>query len=126
MNSSVRAGSAARIAGVRRSSRGVGARSRSILTVLFLGGTVLLVILLALQAHAAWIYQRTTAEGVLRDYSRLVAEEFIRRASQDIGYRGFYCIVTAMQQHEELVPQSGGDGCLAPDLARTRFLVDPA
>jgi signal transduction histidine kinase len=96
------------------------------LTVLFLGGTVLLVILLALQAHAAWIYQRTTAEGVLRDYSRLVAEEFIRRASQEIGYRGFYCIVTAMQQHEELLPQAGGDGCPTPDLARTRFVVDPA
>src|SRR5512134_3727329 len=64
--------------------RALGGRWRSLLTIQLLSGTLLLVSLLTLQAQYAWTYHRTTAEGVLRDYSRLVAEEFIRRASLEI------------------------------------------
>ena len=105
-------------------------RWRSLLTLLLLCGTLLLVGLLALQAQSAWTYQRHTAEGVLRDYSRLVADEFIRRTHQEIGYKGFYGVIAVLQQ------QLGGssDPALlepaalpsAADLVRTLFLVDPA
>jgi signal transduction histidine kinase len=112
-------------------------RGRSVLTVLLLAGTLFLVGILTLQAQFAWSYQRFTAEGVLRDYSRLVADELIRRMNQAIGYRGFYPLVTAMQQRlggvaspmlmePAELPGATGDAERPPrELARTLFLVDP-
>jgi signal transduction histidine kinase len=112
-------------------------RHRSVLTVLLLAGTLLLVGLLTLQAHSAWTYHRTTTESVLRDYSRLVADELIRRMSQVVGYRGFYTLVTALQQklggiaspvllEPGELPEAPEDGERpARELVRTLFLVDP-
>ncbi len=123
--------------GMRGFRRALGGRWRPLLTILLLSGTLLLVGLLTLQAQYAWTYHRTTAEGVLRDYSRLAAEEFIRRASLEIGYRGFYTVTTTLQQRLGGVPDpvlmdpgelsggSGGPGPPARDLVRTLLLVDP-
>ena len=105
--------------------------------MLLLVGTLFLVGLLTLEAHHAWTYHRTTAESVLRDYSRLVADELIRRMSQVIGYRGFYSLVTALQQNlsgvaspvlpdpEDLPQDPAETERPARELARTLFLVDP-
>ncbi len=117
--------------------RALGGRWRSLLTILLLSGTLLLVGMLTLQAQYAWTYHRTTAESVLRDYSRLAAEEFIRRASLEIGYRGFYTVTTTLQQRlggvadpvlmdpDGLSGASDGGGPSSRDLVRTLFLVDP-
>ncbi|HXV76538.1 MAG TPA: HAMP domain-containing sensor histidine kinase [Candidatus Polarisedimenticolaceae bacterium] len=121
---------------MRGTVRALRRRWRSAVTVALLSGTLVIVAVLTLQAQFAWTYHRTTAENVLRDYSRLVAEEFIRRTSQEIGYRGFFSVVTALQQSLggvaapvliELAEIPGGlDDARAPrELVRTLFLVDP-
>ena len=56
---------------------------------------------LALQAHYSDVYHRTTAEGVLRDYSSLVVDEVIRRSAAEIGYYGYYPLVQAVRHQLE-------------------------
>ena len=56
---------------------------------------------LALQALFSDVYHRTTAEGVLRDYSSLVADEVIRRSSAEIGYYGYYPLVQVVRRQLE-------------------------
>lgn len=56
---------------------------------------------LALQAHFSDVYHRTTAEGVLRDYSSLIADEVIRRSTAEIGYYGYYPLVQAVRHQLE-------------------------
>jgi hypothetical protein len=51
---------------------------------------------LAAQAYVAGRYQRAAAESVLRDYASLVADEVIRRTTADVGYYGYYTLVTAV------------------------------
>src|SRR5215467_782880 len=60
--------------------------------------------LLALQAQFSDVYHRTTAEGVLHDYSSLVADEVIRRSSAEIGYYGYYPLIQIVRRQLE---QSG-------------------
>lgn len=57
--------------------------------------------LLALQANFSDVYHRTTAEGVLRDYSSLVADEVIRRSSAEIGYYGYYPLLQVLRHQLE-------------------------
>lgn len=56
---------------------------------------------LALQAYFSDVYHRTTAEGVLHDYSSLVADEVIRRSAADIGYYGYYPLVQVVRRQLE-------------------------
>lgn len=56
---------------------------------------------LALQAHFSDVYHRATAEGVLRDYSSLVADEVIRRSAAEIGYYGYYPLVQIVRRQVE-------------------------
>ena len=51
---------------------------------------------LAAQAYVAGRYQRAAAESVLRDYSSLVADEVIQRTTADVGYYGYYTLVTSV------------------------------
>lgn len=73
--------------------------------------------LLALQALFSDVYHRTTAEGVLRDYSSLVADEVIRRSSAEIGYYGYYPLVQVVRRQLE---QSGDLSQVKPALLTTQ------
>lgn len=59
---------------------------------------------LALQAHFSDVYHRATAEGVLHDYSSLIADEVIRRSAAEVGYYGYYPLVDALRRE---IQQSG-------------------
>ena len=63
----------------------------SLVAAMFLAG------LLALQAYGAGAYHRRTAEAVLRDYATLAAGEMIRRSANELGYYGYYPLVTALE-----------------------------
>src|SRR5262245_58772403 len=71
--------------------------------------TVLITAFLALQAHGTFLYHRSTAERVLRDYAALAADELVRRPTMHIGYDGYLVLLTAVN-HDV---QSRG---LPPDL----------
>lgn len=73
-------------------------RLRSALIAALLVAAIAMVGLLAAQAAYAYRVHREVAEGVLRDWSRVAGDEFLRRASTEIGYRGFYATVTALEQ----------------------------
>jgi signal transduction histidine kinase len=89
--------------------------SRTAVIVLLLLISLATASLLALQAQSSDVYHRATAEGVLRDYSSLIADEVIRRSAADIGYYGYYPLTEAL--HREL-QQPGG---LTP-ATKTTFL----
>src|SRR5215470_10522360 len=57
--------------------------------------------LLALQAQSSDVYHRATAEGVLHDYSSLIADEVIRRSAAEIGYYGYYPLVQVVRRQLE-------------------------
>lgn len=57
--------------------------------------------LLTLQAHFSDVYYRATAEGVLKDYSSLVADEVIRRSTAEIGYSGYYPLLQVVRHQAE-------------------------
>ncbi|HEY6248935.1 MAG TPA: HAMP domain-containing sensor histidine kinase [Candidatus Angelobacter sp.] len=57
--------------------------------------------LLALQAQFSDVYHRATAEGVLHDYSSLVADEVIRRSAAEIGYYGYYPLLQVVRRQAE-------------------------
>jgi signal transduction histidine kinase len=59
-----------------------GAGTRSLFVVVALGLTLVLAVVLALLAQNSATYQRSTAEGVLRDYAAFAAEEYASRAQQ--------------------------------------------
>jgi signal transduction histidine kinase len=70
-------------------------RWRASLTVALLVVSLLTTALLALQAHATFLYHRVTAEQALRDFARLAASEFIRRATARLGYDGYAVLLAA-------------------------------
>ena len=86
--------------------------------------------LLAWQAQVSTVYHRVAAEKVLRDYAALSADEFARRTVNEIGFYGFYPLVTAIRQEAAkgrlLSPsdiQASGDENVRPagDLVRSTF-----
>jgi signal transduction histidine kinase len=108
-----------------------GSRSGLIAGLLF--AILVLAAILAWQAQASMRYQRAGAEKTLRDYAMLSADEFARRAVSELGYYGFYPILTALRRDaakgrlaapEEL--QASADETLRPaaELARDTFLYD--
>ena len=56
-------------------------------------------VLIGVLGWQAWRLQQTnaaTADSVLREYGILVADEYGRRASAELGYRGYYQLVTRL------------------------------
>src|SRR5215472_13890102 len=111
--------------------------SRTTLIVLLLLISFATAILLALHANYSDASQRATAESVLRDYSALVADEVVRRSAAEIGYYGYYPLITEVlheaQQPGRLPPTkttllSSSDAGLkrAAGLAKSCFFIDPA
>jgi signal transduction histidine kinase len=90
-------------------------RSRTALIVLLLVISLATACMIALQAQYSDAYRRATAQSVLRDYSSLIADEVIRRSAADVGYYGYYPLMTALVREVE---QSGG----LSDAAKARFL----
>ena len=70
-------------------------RWRASLTVALLIVSLATTALLAAQAQMTFLYHRTTAEKVLRDFARLAATEFVRRATARLGYDGYAVLLTA-------------------------------
>jgi signal transduction histidine kinase len=93
---------------------------------------LLLVALLTFQTHYAVTAHRRMAEEVLRDYASLVADEFIRRGSVEIGYYGFYPLITILSgdaelpDPETLIESDDERVARAAGLARSFFRRDPA
>ena len=57
--------------------------------------------ILAWQAQYAVSSHRAAAESVLRDYAALAADELVRRTAVQVGYQGYYPLVTAFAQSFE-------------------------
>src|SRR5579864_7945859 len=112
--------------------------SRTALIILLLFISLATASMIALQAQYSDVSQRVTAEGVLHDYSSLIADEVIRRSAADIGYYGYYPLMGAVL-HE--IQQSGNlPGAIkaallsaqdarvkrAASLAKNYFQMDPS
>ena len=111
--------------------------ARTALIVALLLVSLVTASLLAAQAYMVSRYQRAAAESVLRDYSSLVADEVARRSTADVGYYGYYVLITATLREAQRSPLLGADiksRLIASDdpavrkaapLARTYFQIEP-
>ena len=70
--------------------------SRTALIVVLLLVSLITAGLIVVQAQYSAYAQRAAAEGVLRDYSGLVADEVIRRSAIEVGYYGYSTLSTAV------------------------------
>lgn len=77
--------------------------------VALLLASLALAAILTWQAQVSMRYHRATAEKVLRDYAMLAADEFARRSVNELGFYGFYPLVTAVRQ------EAAQGRLLAPD-----------
>src|SRR4030095_8514023 len=106
---------------VRRPSAGV---SGSALVVVLLSLSVLVTGALAWETMASARRARGTAEGVLRDYARVTAVQFVREAEARLDTRigsGIDGARHALQRH---TGSGAGDGCQCPaPPSSTLFLV---
>lgn len=71
-------------------------RSGPIAGLLFF--SLLLAAILTFQAQVSVRYHRAAAEKLLRDYATLASDEFSRRTANEVGYSGFYPLITALRQ----------------------------
>lgn len=85
--------------------------SRAAFIVVLLLVSLATAAVIAMQAQYSASSQRAAAEGVLRDYSALVADEVIRRADVEIGYYGYFALSA------ELVAQFQKSGSFPPSLS---------
>ncbi|MEM7282554.1 MAG: hypothetical protein AAF438_13100, partial [Pseudomonadota bacterium] len=53
---------------------------------------LVLIIVLAWQAHSAATSHLRAAENVIKDYAGLAADEFIRRSLNEVGYYGYFVL----------------------------------
>jgi signal transduction histidine kinase len=60
--------------------------------------SLVLVALLAREAVEASRSHRAVAENLLLDYAQLAADEMVRRSTSEVGYQGYYPLLTALQQ----------------------------
>ena len=113
---------------------GVGRETtRSGLIAALLLSSLLLAAVLAFQAQLSVRYQRAAAEKVLRDYAMLASDEFSRRTANEVGYSGFYPLVTALRQAssaalvspDALAAHADENVRKARDLVRFTFRFDP-
>lgn len=81
--------------------KGDSASRRSTLVVALLILSLALVAVLAWQAHDTALSHRAAAESVLRDYAALAAREFVRRATAEIGFRGYYPRLNILRERAE-------------------------
>ncbi len=81
-----------------------GGERRSRLLLVSLIGSLVLVALLSWQAVDAARSHRATATAVLGDYARLALDEYVRRTANEIGYYGYYPLLTAVRQLAEEQP----------------------
>ena len=113
---------------MKRSGARTGDGSRTPFVVTLLVVSLATTGLLAWQAQYAVTSHRTSAENVLRGYAALAAQEFIRRAAAEIGYGGFYPLITAFRPTAgaRTLPPDLGDARLrrAGTLAKTFFAGD--
>ncbi|HYK42711.1 MAG TPA: HAMP domain-containing sensor histidine kinase [Thermoanaerobaculia bacterium] len=109
--------------------------SRSGLVVALLLSSLVMTGALAWQAQTSTVYHRVAAEKVLRDYAMLTADEFARRTVNELGFYGFYPLVTAIRQEAAkgrlLSPtdlKTSGDENIRPagDLVRSTFRYERA
>ena len=117
--------------GEHRAARG---RDGSILVVLCLAGLLGLTGVFAWQAWSSARSHRAATEAVVRDYASLAADELVRRSLQEIGYRGFFTLISSLQTPEaESWVFEDPDQRTAPeprleralDLARYFFVLGP-
>lgn len=112
-------------------------RSRSSPIVLLLVVSLALVGMLAAQAYDAARSQRSMAEKVLHDYAALVVDEYERRAANELGFNGYYFVITALKDvvtrpgatlppPRALALRVGDETKRALPLARTFFRFDPS
>ena len=117
--------------------RSVRSDSRSFPILVLLVAIFMVVALLAAQAYAAATSQRAMAEKVLRDYAAQAADEYARRATNEIGFNGYYFVITALKDAvispsmtlptpRDLAPHVPEEGRGALALAKTVFRFDPA
>jgi signal transduction histidine kinase len=81
---------------VKRSEASDGSRPWLIAGLLVV--SLLLACVLAWQAHVSVRDHRAAAEKLLRDYAMLAMDEFTRRTGMELGYTGFFQLVTALRQ----------------------------
>src|SRR5579884_3432606 len=72
------------------------AQARGLFVAALLLLTLALAAVLAIQAHAAFVNHRATAERVLRDYARLAAARFAQRAAMQLYYMAFWPVTDAL------------------------------
>jgi signal transduction histidine kinase len=89
--------------------------SRSGLIASLLAATLVLAAALAWQAQESVRDHRAAAEKVLRDYAMLAADEFTRRTAAEVGFSGFFQLVTFLR--EAKAPLAPGAFATAPDEA---------
>lgn len=107
-------------------------RSGLIGALLFL--TLVLAAVLAFQAQVSVRYHRAAAEKLLRDYAMLASDEFSRRTANEVGYSGFYPLITALRQAfpeplaapDALAAHADETVRKARDLVGFTFRFDPA
>ena len=111
--------------------------SRSPLVVVLLLLCLGVVAVLAAQTQAAVQSHRAMAEKVLRDYAALGADEFVRRATNELGFFGYYTAITALgegvagspeaplPEPVELAARGSGETRHALALVRTFYRFHP-
>lgn len=112
------------LGGVKSLSRGRDtSRSGFIAGLLFF--TLALAAILAGEAQLSVKYHRTVVEKVLRDYAMLASDELTRRATNELGFNGFYYLITAMRQAPAGRLLSPDDLAASPDetVRKARDLV---
>ena len=83
---------------------------------------LVLVAALTWQAQDAARSHRRVAEEVLRDYARLAADEFIRRSLSQVGFYGYYKILSALSAEDSATPPSHATLAATADSATRRAL----
>jgi signal transduction histidine kinase len=102
-----------------------------------LAGALGLAILLAWEAQDAARSHRRAAEGVLSDYARFAAAEFLRRARSEVDHYALYPVIYVLSAHErghpggqlprrEEIPSLAKGMGHGPLPAKTFFRLDPA
>ena len=98
--------------------------SRTALIVVLLLVSLATAGLIVIQAQYSASAQRAAAEGVLRDYSGLVADEVIRRSAVEVGYYGYStlsaALVSEFQRTRRLSPDISAKFLSAPDVRLKR------
>ncbi|MCZ6747231.1 MAG: HAMP domain-containing sensor histidine kinase [Acidobacteria bacterium] len=74
-------------------------RPRAPFIAAMLLSSLVLTAVLAWQAQYAAHSHRSIAEGVLRDYAALAADEYVRRAANQIGYYGYDPLIKSLMGH---------------------------